>query len=65
MEYWKLNKALYGLRQSERIWNDKLNNTLLKLNFKRLISYSCVYTKSNNEGKIIYTYNFILGVCIC
>ena len=58
--FWKLNKALYGLRQSGRAWNDKLNDTLLELGFKRLISDPCVYTKTNKENKIVC----ILGVYV-
>ena len=60
MGYWKLNKALYGLRQSGRAWNEKLNNTLLKLNFRRLISEPCIYVRRNKENKIVC----ILGVYV-
>jgi len=33
--FWKLNKAIYGLKQSFRMWNNKINNVILKLNFIR------------------------------
>ena len=49
---WKLNKALYGLKQSGRAWN-KLNNKLLKIKFKRLISDPCIYVKKDTNNKII------------
>jgi len=34
--FWKLNKAIYGLKQAGRAWNEKLNNVLLGINFNRL-----------------------------
>jgi len=33
--FWKLNKAIYGLKQTFRMWNNKINNIILKLNFKK------------------------------
>ena len=55
--YWKLNKAPYGLKQSGCEWNNKLNDTLLEINFKRLITGEpCIYVKymkRNNENNII------------
>jgi len=33
--FWKLNKAIYGLKQTFRMWNNKINNIILKLNFIR------------------------------
>jgi len=41
--YYKLNKALYELKLSDRMWNETLNKVLLKLNFKRFLSDPCVY----------------------
>jgi len=34
--FWKLKKALYGLKQAGKQWNDKLNEKLLKMNFRRI-----------------------------
>ena len=34
--YIKLKKSIYGLKQAGRIWNDKINKTLLELKFERL-----------------------------
>lgn len=30
---YKLNKSIYGLKQSAKVWNDKLNDVSKKLNF--------------------------------
>jgi len=50
--YCKLNKALYGLKQAGRMWNNTLNEALLKLHFKRFKSDPCVYIKKNNKNEI-------------
>jgi hypothetical protein len=39
----KLIKSLYGLRQSGRVWNQKLNDAFQKLGFTRLFADQCVY----------------------
>lgn len=45
----KLNRAIYGLKQSSRAWNLRVNEVLLKLNFKRSIFEPCIYTKKDNN----------------
>jgi len=47
-----LNKAIYGLKQSGAKWNDELNNYLIKIEYKRLISEFCLYIKCNNYDKL-------------
>lgn len=50
---YKLNKAIYGLKQASKSWNDKINKVLCdKLNFIRLTSEPCVYHKSENQSMI-------------
>jgi hypothetical protein len=39
----KLNKAIYGLRQSGRLWNFKINEVLIELDFVRCKSEPCIY----------------------
>jgi Reverse transcriptase (RNA-dependent DNA polymerase) len=50
---WKLIKTLYGLWQSGRVWNDKLNQAFLQLGFKRLIADQCETSTSGTKIKIL------------
>ena len=49
---YKLHKALYGLRQAPRAWNDKLNGILKKLCFKRCAKEPSVYHKKMDENML-------------
>ena len=49
----KLNKALYGLKQAGREWNETLNNTLRKMDFRRLISEPCLYIMENESKEVL------------
>lgn len=49
----KLNKSLYGLKQSSKCWNNKINEFLLSLGFKRSNNDYCLYSKVHNN-EIIY-----------
>jgi len=40
-----LEKAVYGLKQAGKEWNNKLNEELLKINFIRLKNDPCIYVK--------------------
>jgi len=51
--FWKLKKALYGLKQAGRAWNIKLNDTILKIDFRRLNSEPCVYVNEDRMKNII------------
>lgn len=44
---WKLNKALYRLKQSGRVWNQELNSSFLSRGYTRRLSDQCVYLKRN------------------
>ncbi|WVZ63449.1 hypothetical protein U9M48_013080 [Paspalum notatum var. saurae] len=41
----KLHKALYGLHQAPRVWNHKLDESLISLGFKRSPSEHAIYCK--------------------
>lgn len=42
----RLRRALYGLKQSSRVWNDKLNDVLVnRLKFARSSMDQCIYYK--------------------
>ena len=52
----KLNKSIYGLKQSPRCWNQNLDAFLKELNFIQSKSDPCVYTRINGELMIIAIY---------
>ena len=49
----KLNKSLYGLKQSGRMWNNVLHNFLLSLEFEQSLCDHCVYTKCIDNATIV------------
>jgi transposase InsO family protein len=64
----KLKKALYGLRQSSKNWNECLNEHLLKINLKRSLVDPCLYTRNDIyvliwvDDIILFSY-FIETIC--
>lgn len=42
---WKLQKAVYGLKQASRSWNERADKSLTSLGFKRASLEFCVYYK--------------------
>lgn len=46
---YKLNKSLYGLKQSARCWNEKIHSSLIELGFRRGQADPCLYTKQVGE----------------
>jgi len=49
---WKLRKVMYGLKQSGRAWNQKLDSTLKQMSFQQSKADFCIYYKSE-KGKMI------------
>ncbi len=50
---YKLEKSLYGLKQSGRNWNRVLHDCLTEDGFKQNPADHCVYAKESKEGKVI------------
>ena len=48
----KLNRSLYGLKQSPRMWNKTIDEFMLKLGLKKCESDHCIYTKRDGEAMI-------------
>jgi len=51
----KLNKSIYGLKQSPRCWNAALHDHLRKIGFSQSTSDPCIYT-TEGETVIIAVY---------
>jgi len=51
--YWKLKRAIYGLKQSGKQWNNEFHKYLTKIHYKRIINEPCLYIKENKNNKII------------
>lgn len=50
---WKLHKAMYGLKQSGRSWNKRLDAVLKTMDFQRSQTDQCVYWKRKSKGLVI------------
>ena len=46
----KLNKSMYGLKQSPKCWNDSLDTYLKSLGFNQSSCDSCIYVKIINDS---------------
>lgn len=47
----RLNRSIYGLKQSPRMWNLRFHQYLLDLGFQRCDSDSCLYVKFTENNK--------------
>jgi hypothetical protein len=56
---YKLNKALYSLKQSPRAWYSRIDHYLLKDGFSRSKNEPTLYIKVNQQGNIL-----ILCICV-
>ncbi|MBW0463109.1 hypothetical protein O181_002824 [Austropuccinia psidii MF-1] len=51
----KLNKSLYGLKQSPRCWHNALNNALLQMGLVPTKTDPCLYYSSNHNKPMLTT----------
>lgn len=54
----KLNRAIYGLKQASRVWNESFNDFMVGIGFKRCASDRCLYVKNNN-GTLCYVLLYV------
>lgn len=47
----QLKKSIYGLKQSGRAWNKKLDEELKAMGFIQLETDKCIYIKNNEDGE--------------
>ena len=50
---WLLQRGLYGMKQSGRIWNKTMHEAMLSWGFTRLSCESCIYYRKIDTGTII------------
>ena len=50
---WKLERGLYGMKQSGRIWNRTMNEAMLSWGFTRLSCESCIYYRKEESGTLV------------
>jgi len=50
---WRVKKILYKLKQSCRLWKNKINKELINIGFKKLKREPCMYVKFNRNNEII------------
>lgn len=61
---YKLHKAVYGLKQSAKAWNDTMNQILNKSGFIQSNNDQCLYTKTQQES-MLYLLIYVDDICIC
>ena len=50
---WMIQRGLYGMKQSGRIWNQTMNEQMLSWGFTCLSCESCIYYRTTESGTII------------
>ena len=62
----KLNRALYGLVQSAKLWYEHLSETLERNGYRKLESDECVFVRTDDNGnlvKIVLHVDDMLAMC--
>lgn len=60
----KLNKSLYGLKQSPKMWNDRFDEFVTKIGFERSTADYCLYVKINDKS-CTYIVLYVDDLLIC
>jgi hypothetical protein len=55
LEVCRLNKAIYGIRQASRIWNQKLHLVLQSFGLNQCNADPCIYSRIGRDDTIIFT----------
>ena len=55
----KLHRALYGLKQSHRVWYDRLHNYHIQIGFYRTNDNSSLYIREGPNNKIVLAEIFV------
>lgn len=50
---WRLKKSMYGLKQSGRAWNKKLDGTLKEIGLRQSKADACIYYKKTKDSILI------------
>lgn len=50
----KLNRSLYGLKQSARVWNDTISQILVSIGFKQSKADPCLWIKKLQNGAFVF-----------
>ena len=64
----RLNKAIYGLKQASRVWNECLNEWMLQQGFQRAKSDPCLYLKLVDKTTPMYVAVWVddtIIACLC
>ena len=56
---YRLKKALYGLKQAPRAWYGPIDSYLTKNGFHRSESELTLYTKVDEQGKMLIVYLYV------
>ena len=62
---WKLERCLYGLKQSAAQWHTMLSSTLQRMGFVQGVADPCYFSRSANGGFELRLCIHVDDICIC
>ena len=57
----KLNRSLYGLKQSPRCWNQRIDNFLRNEGFNKCLSDNATYVKGKHQQQVYWEYMLMIS----